>query len=151
MLAIVRIKGEVNTERNVEDALRNLNLDAPNNCVVVPENASYIGMTHKIKDVAAFGKIDLPTFTDMLKKRGRLQGDRKIDGKTVKETGFDSVDALAKALFDGKTKTSTVPGLKMPFRLTPPRKGYKSTKLHYPKGDLGDHKEAICALIKRMI
>jgi len=151
MLAIVRIKGTVNTERNVEDALRNLNLDAPNNCVVVPENASFIGMTRKVKDVAAFGKIDLATFTDMLRKRGRLEGDRKIDAKTVKETGYDSIDALAKAIFEGKTKPSSIPCLKSPFRLTPPRRGFKSTKIHYPKGDLGDHKEAICALIKRMI
>jgi large subunit ribosomal protein L30 len=151
MFAIVRVKGTVNVSRNVEDALRNLNLDTPNRCVVVPDNSSYRGMLQKIKDMAAFGTIDYDTFLAMLKKRGRLTGEKHIDAKTVKETGFDSVDALARAIFDGKTKISAVPSLKSTFRLTPPKRGYKSTKLHYPKGDLGDHKEKISALIKRMI
>ena len=36
------------------------------------------------------------------------------------------------------------------FRLHPPRKGIKS-KLHFPKGVLGDHKDKINELIGRML
>ncbi len=36
------------------------------------------------------------------------------------------------------------------FRLHPPRGGIK-TKLHFPKGVLGDHKEKINELIERML
>ena len=36
------------------------------------------------------------------------------------------------------------------FRLSPPLGGIK-TKLHFPKGVLGDHKEKINELIKRML
>lgn len=36
------------------------------------------------------------------------------------------------------------------FRLHPPRGGIK-TKLHFPKGVLGDHKEKINKLIERML
>ncbi len=36
------------------------------------------------------------------------------------------------------------------FALNPPRKGLKSTKLPYPKGDLGYRKEKIKDLIERM-
>lgn len=37
------------------------------------------------------------------------------------------------------------------FRLHPPVKGLKSSKLHYPKGVLGNNKEAINDLVRRMI
>ena len=37
------------------------------------------------------------------------------------------------------------------FRLNPPRGGFKSTRLPYPKGDLGNRKEEINKLLERMI
>ena len=37
------------------------------------------------------------------------------------------------------------------FRLSPPSKGFKSTKLHYPKGDLGYRGDAINGLLRRML
>jgi ribosomal protein L30/L7E len=37
------------------------------------------------------------------------------------------------------------------FRLHPPVKGLKSSKMHYPKGVLGNHKENINDLVRRMI
>lgn len=40
--------------------------------------------------------------------------------------------------------------LKPFFRLHPPRKGIK-TKLHFPKGVLGNHKEKINELVERML
>ncbi|KKL95423.1 hypothetical protein LCGC14_1854700, partial [marine sediment metagenome] len=40
--------------------------------------------------------------------------------------------------------------LKPFFRLHPPRKGIKS-KLHFPKGVLGDNKEKINDLVLRML
>ena len=36
------------------------------------------------------------------------------------------------------------------FRLHPPRKGIKS-KVHYPKGALGNHKDKINELLERML
>jgi len=37
------------------------------------------------------------------------------------------------------------------FRLSPPTKGYKSIKIHYPKGALGYRGEAINTLLRRMV
>ena len=37
------------------------------------------------------------------------------------------------------------------FRLNPPRGGFKSIRLPYPKGDLGNRKEEINKLLERMI
>ena len=69
----------------------------------------------------------------------------------MKETGYESVDALAKAIFEGKAKLAGVPKLKPVFRLTPPVRGMKSAKQHWPKGDLGDRGEKMDELIKSMM
>lgn len=37
------------------------------------------------------------------------------------------------------------------FRLSPPSGGYKSTKIHFPKGDLGFRGEKINELLEKMI
>ena len=37
------------------------------------------------------------------------------------------------------------------FRLSPPSHGLKSTKIHFPKGDLGYRGDKINALLRRMI
>ena len=42
-------------------------------------------------------------------------------------------------------------GLKPLFRLNPPSKGFKATRLGYPKGDLGYRGGKINELLKRMI
>lgn len=150
MLAVVRIRGSVGVRRKFEDAMKMLRLNEQNTCVVVPEDESYRGMIEKVKDFVTFGKIDLETFLAMLKKRGRLEGNRRLDEKTVKETGYESVEQMAKDIFEGKANMKRIPKLKPIFRLTPPSGGFKSAKEHYPKGDLGNRKEAINDLLKRM-
>jgi len=151
MLAVVRIKGRVNTEKEMDDAMCMLRLDAPNRCAVLPDDPSFNGMVTKVKDYVTFGEINFETFLELLKKRGRLEDGKKIDENTVKPTGFDSVEKLAKAIFEGKARINRIPELKPVFKLTPPEHGFKSTKLQYPAGDLGNRGEAINELIKRMI
>jgi len=151
MLAIVRIRGSIGVRKKIEDTMRMLRLDAPNRCAVVPDDPSYKGMVEKVKDYATFGKINFETFLAMLKKRGRLEGNKRLDEKTIKETGYESVEQMAKEIFEGRVNIKRVPKLKPVFKLTPPAHGFKSTKQHYPKGDLGDRGEAINKLLERMI
>lgn len=151
MLAIVRIRGSVGVRKKLEDTMKMLRLDAPNKCVVVPDNPSYRGMLFKVKDYVTFGKINFDTFSAMLEKRGRLSGDKRFDEKNIKETGYESVEQMAKAIFEGKTSIRKIPNLKPVFRLTPPSGGFKSITQHYPKGDLSDRGEAINELLKKMI
>lgn len=110
-----------------------------------------MGMIRKVRDLVTFGTIDIDTFTKMLEKRGRVEGDKRLNEDTLKSTGYDSIEMLAKDIFEGKVSMKNVPNLKPVFRLTPPSKGFKSTKLYYPQGDLGDRKDAMKELIKRMI
>lgn len=151
MLAIVRIRGSVDVRKKLKDTMSILRLDAPNRCIVVPDNPSYNGMIQKIKDYVTFGKINFDTFLAMLKKRGRLDGNKRLDEKTIKETGYESIEQMAKAIFEGKVNMKSIPKLNPVFRLTPPSKGFKSIKQHWPKGDLGNRGEAINELLERMI
>jgi len=57
---------------------------------------------------------------------------------------------MEKKLIEARGKKDVEGNLKPFFRLHPPRKGIKS-KLHYPKGVLGDNKEDINKLIERML
>lgn len=151
MFAVVRLKGVVDTDKKTERALQLLRLKTPNSCVVVPDTPSYRGMLQRVKDYVTYGDISLETLVEMLKKRGRLVGSRRLNDKTVKETGHDAIESLAKSVFENKLHLNDVPQLKPVFKLTPPAHGFKSTKLAYPKGDLGYRGDKINELIKRMI
>jgi len=151
MYAVIRIKGKVEIRKKIENTLKMLRLKTVNNCVVISETPDYKGMIEKVRSYVAYGIIDFDTFLSMLKKRGRLVGDKRLTEENVKELGFNSVEEMGKAIFDGKVKMKEIPKLKSVFRLTPPSKGFKSIKEHYPKGDLGYRKEKINELIERMI
>lgn len=149
MYAVIRIRGKANWI--VEDTMKMLRLNAVNNCVVVQETPDYRGMMEKVKDFVAFGTIDLETFLAVLKKRGRLLGNKRLTDENVKELGYDTVEKMAKDIFEGKTKIKNIPKLIPVFRLTPPSKGHKSVLEHYPKGSLGNWGNEIKDLIERMI
>jgi large subunit ribosomal protein L30 len=151
MFAVIRIRGRVGVRKEIEDTLKMLRLNAVNNCIVVPENPDYKGMIEKVKDFVTWGEIDFETFLAMVKKRGRLEGNKRLTEENVKELGFGSIEEMAKTVFEGKVKMKDISKLKPVFRLTPPSKGFKSIKEHYPKGDLGYRGKEINELLEKMI
>lgn len=151
MFAIIRIRGRVGIKKEIEDTLKMLRLNAPNNCVVVPETTTYKGMIKKVSDFVAYGTIDFDTFLAMLKKRGRLTGNKRLTEENVKELGFNTIEEMAKSIFEEKIKVKDIHKLEPVFRLTPPKKGHKSVKEHYPRGSLGYWGDKIKDLLKRMI
>jgi large subunit ribosomal protein L30 len=152
MFAVVRIRGSAGRRKDLEDTLKILRLKKPNNCVIVPETKEYIGMLKKAKDYITWGKIDKKILSKLFEKRGRILGDRAIDKKNLKEiTGFDSFEKFSEALIKQKVKLKDYKEIKPVFRLSPPRHGYKSTRLPFPKGDLGDRRDKINQLLERMI
>ena len=66
-------------------------------------------------------------------------------------TGFSDFGKFADALIEGKAKMNDYKQIRPVFRLGPPRKGFKSIRLPYPRGDLGNRKEKINDLLERMI
>ncbi len=151
MFAVIRLTGNVGVNKKIKDTLKMLGLKAANNCTVLPETPSYKGMIDKVKDYVTYGTISLEALTAMLEKRGRIEGDKKLTGEVLKSMGgYKDVKELANAIFEGKLKMNDTK-LKRTFRLRPPKHGFKSTRKQYPKGDLGNRKEAISELIEKMV
>lgn len=150
MFAVIRIRG-VGFSRVIEDTLKMLRLKTPNNCVLLPNTHDYEGMIKKTKDAITYGEVEKEMLTAMLQKRLHA-GKSRVDEKLLKAiTNYDSFEKFTDALLVGKVKIKDFEKLNPVFRLTPPSKGFKSIKEHYPKGDLGYRGKEINELLKRMI
>lgn len=161
-VAVVRLRGTVNVDGRIKTTLDLLKIKYKNNCNVVELDATYKGMIDKAKDYITYGPIDKETFKMLLSNRGEILGGKKsgatkmkVNDETIKTIShkFNSVDEFADAFFENKAKLKDI-NLKLPFRLTPPTKGFerKGIKIPYTQGGaLGDRKEEINDLIKRMI
>ncbi len=152
MLAVVRIRGEAGLKRASKDTLKMLRLDAPHNCVLVPDTPDYRGMIEKVRDQVTYGEIDKQTLVEMLRKRLRTFKDERITEDMLKSiTGHNSHEELADVLLQGKVRLSNFKKLQPILRLSSPSKGFKSTKSHYPEGDLGYRGNDINSLLEKMI
>ena len=109
-------------------------------------------MLKKIQHYVSWQEIDVSPAKELLDKKGRKTGYKKITDKDISEAGFKTIDELAASLSEGKTTMTKIKSLKPWFALSPPRQGFKrSTKrLYGQKGILGYNKE-LSTLIKRMI
>ena len=146
MFAVIRIRGCAGVKKTIEDTMEMLNLDAVNNCVVIPENDVNKGMIEKVKDYVTYGEISKETYEKMLFKWGRINGDKKVTPEYLAEK-----KATVNDLFEAKVRNKEA-GIKVPFRLHPPAKGYKSVKRPFTmKGDLGYRGDKINDLLNRMI
>src|SRR5512145_80356 len=145
MYAVVRLRGQVNVRYTIEDTMKMLRLHKVNHCVFVPEDPHFKGMVQKVKDYVAYGKIDAKTLAEVLENRGRLEGDTRLTEEYIREnTAYDSIQAFAEAVVEGKASLKDVPKLKPVFRLHPPRKGHSGIKRTVQQGGvLGNHGEDI--------
>ncbi|AAM04518.1 TPA: 50S ribosomal protein L30 [Methanosarcina acetivorans] len=152
MYAVVRLRGQVNVRYTIEDTMKMLRLHKVNHCVFVPENPHYKGMVQKVKDYVAYGKIDAKTLAEVLENRGRLEGDTRLTEEYIREnTDYDSIQAFAEAVIEGKSSLKDIPKLKPVFRLHPPRKGHAGIKRTVQQGGvLGNHDENINVLLHKM-
>jgi large subunit ribosomal protein L30 len=151
MFAVIRLRGWVKTSKEIEDTLKMLRLKRNNHCVIVPETPQYKGMLKKVKDYVTYGEIDKETLIELLKKRGEVEGGRLTEEVLKEVTKFKSFEEFADALLSGKVKLREFKKIKPVFRLNPPRKGLKSKRLPFPKGDLGYRGKEINELIRRML
>ncbi|HUV83224.1 MAG TPA: 50S ribosomal protein L30 [archaeon] len=152
MYTAIRIRSTVNTKPDIKETLKLLRLNRNNHCVVLNENPHTKGMIQKVKDYVAWGNISQEALAQLLHNRGELEGGVKLSDEYVKEhSSYDSIDALAQAIFAGEVSMKDVPGLTPLFRLHPPRKGHKGIKKTVPQGgELGFHGDGINALLNKM-
>ncbi|MFV2013803.1 MAG: 50S ribosomal protein L30 [Candidatus Heimdallarchaeota archaeon] len=151
-IAIVRLRGRTGRNYHIEHTLKLLKLHKPNHAVVYQESESLYGMLQKVKDTVTWGEINSDTLEHLIVKRGELQGKNRINNKHIKEsTQYATIKQFTKAVLKGEAKIKDVSDLQPVFRLSPPRKGFKSLKNPVNRrGDLGYRGEAINELIARM-
>jgi large subunit ribosomal protein L30 len=109
-------------------------------------------MLQKAQNYLTWGEISKENIALLLKKRGRLVGNRKLTDEYAKELGYKSLDDLAEAIYTAKVEFSKLPRVKPVFRLRPPSKGFKGkVKRSYTSGGVTGYRgEDINNLIKRM-
>ena len=73
MIAIIRIRGQVNIRREIVETLNRLGLKRKYSCVVLEKpNAVELGMLEKIKDYVAFGELNSETHKKLIDMRGKF-------------------------------------------------------------------------------
>lgn len=142
MFAVVRVRGRVDLRRDFRETLEILKLNRVNSCILVPKNPTSEGMIKKVRDFVTWGEINQKTMERLVSERGRLAGNKKIDGKKLS----DALSHLKKG--EGPSK---IEGMKPVFRLSPPKGGFKFIKKPYPKGGLGYRGEKINELLEKML
>lgn len=167
-LAVIRLRGIPDTPPDVEHTLYLLRLRRRFTCVIIDDRPAYLGMLHVVRDWVTWGEIDADTLALLLRKRGRLIGDKPLTDDYIRKFGWNSIEEFALAFIQGEVeklwcsenkqlpkkdgKVLCIPKLKPFFRLHPPRGGLKSVKKHYTVGgDLGYRGIAINELLQRMI
>jgi large subunit ribosomal protein L30 len=152
-LVAVRIRGLSDISHEVKDTLGMLRLTRNCHATLIDDRPAYNGMLRKSKDCLTWGEVSQELVLLLLKKRGRLAGDKKLTEEYAKELGYNSLDELAEAIFNVDIEFNSLPEVKPVFRLRPPKKGFKGkVKRSYASGgELGYRGDAINYLLKRMV
>ncbi len=134
LLAVIRIRGRTNVRQSITETLNRLNLKRVNNLVLLYANKSSMGMIKKCESFVTYGEISDEMLSKLVQKK-----EAKLDESQLAE------------LMHGKKGAKEL-GLKVPFAMKPPRKGYEPIKKSYSIGGaLGYRGEEINELIGRMI
>ena len=152
-VAVIRLRGSVGIDKEREYIFKLMHLTRKNHVILIEDDASTFNSIRKIKDYVTWGELTSDTIYMLLKKRGMLEGGKKLTENYVKEVlGYSSLKELSNAIFDLKVKINELPKVKPIFRLHPPRKGFRgSIKKPYPEGELGGRGEHINQLLVKMI
>ncbi len=156
LLAIIRIRGTVDTPKDVEDTLKMLRLTRKFTCVLYPSTLPGIsGMLKKVQGWVTWGEIDKDTLVELLAKRGRTPGNRRLTSSYLKDKlNIDSIESFADKLISGDLMLHKIDNVIKPvFRLHPPKGGFKGTikRMYGYKGELGYRGKEINDLLRKMI
>lgn len=136
MIAIIRISGMVEMPSGAQETLFRMRLRKKYSLVLMKDEEKTRNLLQEVRNFVAYGPIDKSTLELLISKRGKSILKQRLDAKRIAEN-IESVELESL-------------GVKPFFRLHPPRGGIKS-KIHYPKGVLGDNKEDINKLIRKML
>lgn len=138
-IIVIRISGQVDIDHDIKEALHRLRIRRKYSAVLVSPTKENLSLIKKLRNHTAFGTINKETLEELIEKRAvPINKKTKIDSKKI-------IEQLDK-------KSLKELGIKPFFRLHPPRKGIDSKK-HFGvnRGVLGDNKEKINDLVRRML
>ena len=152
-LAVVKVRGTISAQREARETLGMLRLSHTNHAVLVVSSPSTLGMLKRVQSYVTWGEISKDTLAELLTKRGRIAGGKKITEEYLKKVGCKSIKDLADAITTCQIEFAKLPDIQPLFKLHPPSKGYKGTtkKNFRAGGEAGYRGEVINDLIKRMM
>jgi large subunit ribosomal protein L30 len=123
--------------------------------VIYPDSESLRGMLQVVKDWVAWGEIDRETLKELIVRRGRLIGNKRLTEEALKQIfNVSNLDELIDALMQGRIEWHKLDDKVKPvFRLHPPKGGFKGSikKPYRSGGELGYRGSGINELLRRMI
>ena len=129
---VIRIKGQADVPHWANTTLNLLKLEKKYRAIILPVKENTEGMLRKVQHFVSWQEIDLPSTKELLDKKGRRTGYKKITSEDISKAGFKTIDELATSLSEGKTSMTKLKPLKPWFALSPPKHGFKrSTKRLY--------------------
>jgi len=148
---VVRIKGQADVPYWARTTLKLFKLEKKYRATIIPAKENTLGMLKKVMHYVSWQEIDSTLAKELLDKKGRKSGYKKIIDADLSETEYKSIDELAIALADGKISLTKLKPLKPWFALSPPRHGFKRStkKLYGQKGMLGQNKD-LGTIVRRM-
>ena len=145
-IAVVKVRGNIRVPQKVRDTMKLIGLTRVNHCSIIDDRVNYKGMLQKAKDYITWGEPSAETVRMLLSKRGKV-----TDEDVAKSTKYKTLDEFVGAFMKFEAELADIGSGKV-FRLSPPRKGYASTKMPFTKsGSLGNRGEKINKLLARMI
>ncbi|MEE8180855.1 MAG: 50S ribosomal protein L30 [Nitrosopumilaceae archaeon] len=149
---VVRIKGQVDVPHWAKTTLKLLKLEKKFRATIIPAQENTLGMLNKVKHYVSWQEAEVSMAMELLDKKGRKSGYKKITEEDIKKIGFKNIEELATSLAEGKTTMTKLKPLKPWFALAPPRHGFKKStkKLYTQKGILGPNKD-LGNLVRNMI
>jgi large subunit ribosomal protein L30 len=149
---VLRIKGQADVPYWATTTMKLLNLEKKFRATILPAKENTLGMLKKIMHYVSWQEIDISITKELLDKKGRKAGYKKITSEDLSEIGFKTMDELASSLSESKSTLSKLKPLKPWFAMDPPRHGFKRStkKLYGQKGMLGHNKELI-TIVRRMM
>lgn len=132
--------------------MRMLNLTRNNYAALLDNRPSSLGMLRSVQNFVTWGEISIEPLKELLSKKARLKGDRKLSNDYLQRIGYKSIDELSEAVFHCRTEYWKLRDISPFFRLHPPSRGYKGSvkKSVSAGGEAGYRGSDIDDLITRM-
>jgi len=152
-IVAVRIRGTVSASMEARETLQMLRLKKNNYAILVDDRPSFLGMIRTVGNYVTYGEPSEEIVAMIVKKKGRLAGNKKLTEEYAQKAGYKSLEELASAIHDCKAEYWKLPSIQPVFRLHPPTKGFKGKvkKGYGAGGELGYRGEKINELLKRML